>query len=405
MGRTQNMGILQFGKKKGSGFMKYNLSPWFDAHVHLRGPDHPWCQQAFELIVGSVAKQCSYAVVMPNSPIIKTVEEMKAYREQILTAARKVAPDSDFQPLMTLYLTENSSEQDIKEAAEIPWFAGWKLYPQGVTTGSQEGVSDFRKLEKVLGMIDGVGSRLLIHGETTRPGISDLHTEDIFVMEDLPVIRQMFKGKICLEHCSTFSAINAVLDDDLMWGSITPHHLTRFAVDTRNPHNWCKPVWQTNYNRQYLIDNVFTFGSKFFAGTDTAPHLESQKLSADPPNGCFSAPVALPLYFKAVQEHYDGLPDSVRYASCEKNHYIRDRIEKFLYGSAAYFYDIVKDGQNILLGGNMHYGVNIVVEDNYLEPLLAPSGDDFKFSNGNLDGFDRIVPLRAGEKLRFSAHY
>lgn len=374
--------------------MKFYLLPWFDAHVHLRGPNSPWCKSAFELIVGSVAKQCRYAVVMPNSPIIKTVDEMETYRNQIIAVAKKVTPRSDFEPLMTLYLTENSSEKDIKMASEIPWFAGWKLYPQGVTTGSQDGVSDFRRLEKVLRMIDQAGSRLLIHGETMRSDIDVLHTEEVFVMEDLPVIRKIFKGKICLEHCSTLAAINAVLDDDLMWGSITPHHLTGTADGTHNPHNRCKPVWQTEAQRLNVLVSISCITSnKFFAGTDNAPQFESQKLSAQVPNGCFSSPVALQLYFQAFSEIFPSEERNKSGVFCKK-------LNDFLYNNAAKFYGkSIKNFSNI--STHPFNGAIILTK----ESSDAPLANDYHFFDDNRKENDQIVPLRANEKLPFSVLY
>lgn len=383
----------------GEEMMKYYLKLRFDAHVHLRGPNPPWCESAFELIVASVAKQCRYAVVMPNSPIIKTVDEMKAYREQIIAVARKVAPMSDFEPLMTLYLTEDSSEEDIIEASKIPWFAGWKLYPQGVTTGSEDGVSDLRKLKRVLRIIDKYGSRLLIHGETTRRDIGVLHTEEIFVQEDLPVIREMFKGKICLEHCSTLAAVDAVKNDSLMWGSITPHHLTGTVSEVGNPHNRCKPVWQVEEQRRQILEavlGVWTSG-KFFAGTDTAPQLESQKLSDQVPNGCFTSPVALQLYFQAF---YEAFPIRSHRELGGTKEVFRNGLNDFLYTNAAIFYNMPISDRNI--STSPIEGATIVVTE---RASRAPSANDFKFFNDNSKRFDRIVPLREKMQLPFSVSY
>lgn len=372
----------------------FYLFPWFDAHVHLRGPNPPWCTEAFEMIVKSVAEQCKYAVIMPNSPIIKTVDEMIAYRKLILTTARKVAPESDFIPLMTLYLTDESSEKDIKRASKIPWFAGWKLYPQGVTTGSENGVSDFSKLARVLRAIDEVGSRLLIHGETMKPEIEPLYTEEVFITEDLPLIRQMFRGKICLEHCSTLAAFNTVIKDKMMWCSVTPHHLTGTFEETGNPHNKCKPVWQTEEQRrdaQYFVtDDTFDFFGKFFAGTDSAPQLESQKLSEQVPNGCFSSPTALQLYF---QSFWDAR-STLRQDDMNEKLFVM-RLNRFLYGNAALFYNlpIVEGISTVPVNG-----ANIVISN---EPSCL-SAEDFKFLDKKRGEFDRIVPLRAGEQLQFS---
>ena len=379
-------------RKDGDNHVLYFLSPWFDAHVHLRGPDSPWCPEAFKLNCESVAKQCQFAVVMPNAPIIKTVAQMRHYREQILQVTSQKYPS--FYPLMTAYLTPDTSIVDIQEAAKLPWFAGWKFYPQGVTTGSEAGTADVRQLEKVLAAIQDVGSKLLIHGE--KIDVDPLCAEETFIREDLPLIRQMFKGKIVLEHCSTVAAVRAVLFDENMWGTITPHHLIGDYSQTDNPHNRCKPVWQTIDHRNVLLAAIASSQmlgqTKFFAGTDTAMHFETQKLlGPEAPNGCFSSPVALPLYFQALVNApwYDDIKDQ-----------LRDYLTRFLFQNAADFYEMPQ--ARWIIANFPTVISSITIRD---KPALAPSADDYKFYDKNRNVSDRIVPLLSGQELEFSVEY
>ncbi|MCL2444516.1 dihydroorotate dehydrogenase [Candidatus Saccharibacteria bacterium] len=351
---------------------------WFDAHVHLRSPEAPWCDEAFKLIVSTTARQCKYAVVMPNTQPVLTVDEMLRYREQILAITRDKFPW--FTPLMTLYLTPDTTEHDIRTAAEFDWFAGWKLYPQGVTTGSESGVSDFQQLARPLKIIDEVSSRLLIHGE--KPGVPDLEAEEAFVIEILPMIREMFRGKICIEHCSTSAAIQAVLADDNMFGTITPHHLWGTHGDTPGePHRWCKPVWQTPENAASLLSAIVTKDqSKFFAGTDTAPHPKS--LKEEPGitlHGCFSAPTALIVYLSALAVSGEEIFD---------NH-----IERFLFANAAVFYDITCSDDIFRVTSEIPS--NLPYFRLSPEPSQPPPLEDFEFFNPHTDKVDGIVPVFA----------
>lgn len=374
--------------------MELYLKPWNDAHVHLREPSHQWGIEGFGQIIKSIAIQCRTGVVMPNTAVpVQNFTEAAYYRALIKETIDNVTPGSNFEPLMALYLTERTSLFDVQSIAMVPWFAGWKLYPQGVTTGSQAGVSDIRRLEKVLRAIEEAGSRLLIHGETTRSGVDILNTEEVFVNEDLPVIREMFKGKICLEHCSTRAAVDAVVKDDKMWGSVTPHHLTGVIGETDNPHNRCKPTWQTEENRQYLLSHVL-LSSNFFAGSDSAPHPASLKAGVDPLCGCFNAPTALALYFQAFLE-LNPIPFQEK---VEDGVFLRN-LNGFLYGNMAKFYGLTVEKNNIFTQPTE--GATIKVVKNQ---VFAPTGENWQFENESGE-IDQIVPLRAGEKLQFDVQY
>lgn len=371
----------------------FYLKRFEGGHVHLREPGFPWCQNAFEKFVKVTADQCRHAVVMPNLETpITTFNQMWEYMGQIDLAVAKVSPRSVFRPLMTMYLTENSSEDDIKRAAESPCFAGWKLYPQGLTTNSQQGTADFRKLERVLRYIEEVGSRLLIHGETPIKGIDRLDAEEMFVSQDLPIIRQMFGGRMCLEHCSTPSAINAVLADDLMYGSITPHHLTGNDLETYdNPFKLCKPVWQTEEKREEVLTKVMHGRSKkFFAGTDSAPQLTLSKLAAFPPFGCFSEPVALQLYFQAFLEAYGDL-------SRDKCELLCEWFNDFLFNNMARFYGLPIVDKNI---STMPFDGAVIHVSS--KASIAPSAKEFSFFDPIRRDTFSVTPLRAGETLSFS---
>lgn len=305
----------------------YKIYPWFDGHVHLRG-SRGWGYGGFRTIVEATAFQCRYAVVMPNSPVIKTVDEMIKYRRLIRNSAKKYPW---FEPLMTLYLTADTPSSEIVKAAQFEWFAGFKLYPEGVTTGSEGGVRDFSKLGRVLEDIDAVGGRLLIHAEMS--GVDPLCAERAFIEGPMVQIRERFKGLICIEHCSTAQAVQFVLDHDRTYGSITAHHLNgTFKEMIDNPFNRCKPVWQTEENRQVLIKVLKMENQrKFYAGTDSAPHPTPAKMSNNPPNGCYTAPIAVALYRRAFDEALN-LPTSSLLETKAWNN--------FLYDNATRFYDI-----------------------------------------------------------------
>jgi dihydroorotase len=295
---------------------------------------------------------------------------------------------------MTGYLTPDTDVSNIAKAAQLPWFAGWKLYPQGVTTGSEAGVADISELKKVLSVIEHVNSNLLIHGE--KIGADPLIAEEAFVKDELLAIRQMFAGKIVLEHCSTKAAIRAVFMDENMWGTLTPHHLTGHHSETDNPHNRCKPAWQPEDNQKDFLDTISCLAKigqkKFFAGSDTAPQLESQKLSAEVPNGCFAAPVALQLYAQAFSHPPIANQETLRD--------LYNHLSAFLFENAADFYNVPK--QDWAISPQTTNRDFAVIRD---FPKHAVVKDTLDFYDPNREIRDRIIPLRHGERLEFSADF
>jgi len=241
---------------------------------------------------------------MPNAPEILTVSDMIAYRELII----KTAMELDcpwFDPLMTMYLKKNTDPLDILKASELQWFAGFKLYPQGVTTGSEGGVSDVEELEPLFKLMEKYGVKLLIHPE--EPGEDPIIAEEAFIAKTLPKIMRMFGGKISLEHCSTKSAIDVVKNNLRVHGTLTVHHLNgNYDEMLASPFNYCKPVWPSEENRLALIDalaNLEPFGNRLSFGSDSAPHLARLKQANHPENpkyGCFSAPITMSYYLRAL---------------------------------------------------------------------------------------------------------
>lgn len=255
-----------------------------DMHLHLRAGE--MCTMAAK----TAAEQFAGAVVMPNLvPAIETVPEMNDYREKILNAA-----GTDFMPLMTLFLGKQTSAE-IEAAAGTPGFFAMKLYPAGITTNSENGVSEFKAVFPLLETMQALGVPLLVHGETNG-----------FVLEReaefLPVYRNLAKTfpnlKIVMEHISDERSI-ALLDEfENLYATVTLHHLL-FTLDDLaggklNPHLFCKPIVKRPRDRDALRESVFRGNAKIMFGSDSAPHTKSAKENGNAPGGCFSGPVLLP---------------------------------------------------------------------------------------------------------------
>ncbi len=246
-----------------------------DWHLHLR--DIPYLQK----IVGHSAHQFGRAIIMPNlQPPICSCSEAGAYRQRILDA---LPAGSSFQPLMTLYLTDNTGVEEIKCASQSDFIFGAKLYPAGATTNSDAGVTDLRKIYPVFAAMQEHGLRLQIHGEATATEIDIFDREKQFIDQSLLSIRRDFPElRIVFEHITTTEAVDYVSSaDEYIAATITPHHLlinrNALLVGGMQPHHYCLPIAKRESHRQTLVKAATSGSSKFFAGTDSAPHARGAK--------------------------------------------------------------------------------------------------------------------------------
>jgi dihydroorotase len=270
-----------------------------DWHLHLRDGD------ALRAVVGHTAAVFGRAIVMPNlRPPVETVARAEAYRARILAA---LPPGADFVPLMTLYLTPRTTPAEVARAATHPHVIGIKLYPAGATTNAEAGVADLGAMEPVLAAMEEHDVPLLVHGESIDPSVDVFDREAVFVERELaPLVERFPRLRVVLEHVTTAEAVAFVVAaPDTVAATVTPQHLLldRNALFTGGlrPHHWCLPVLKRQAHRIALLQAVASGSPKFFLGTDSAPHEVSTKESACGCAGCFTAPLALPLYAEAFE--------------------------------------------------------------------------------------------------------
>ena len=268
-----------------------------DWHLHLRDGD------ALKSVLADSARRFARAIVMPNLKTpVTTVAAATAYRDRILAA---LPPGSDFEPLMTLYLTDNTSPQEIYKAKASGIVKAVKYYPAGATTNSDAGVTEIGKCTDALHVMAESGIPLLIHGEVTDPKIDVFDREKVFIERTLIGVLQKFPGlRIVLEHITTANAVKFVLSaPDTVAATITAHHLLMNRNDIFSggirPHNYCLPVLKREEHRQALIKAATSGNSKFFLGTDSAPHSRQSKETACGCAGIYTAHAALELYAEA----------------------------------------------------------------------------------------------------------
>lgn len=275
-----------------------------DWHLHLR--DTPYMEQ----VVGDSARQFARAIIMPNlQPPVRNCDDAAAYRQRILAA---LPEHSTFQPLMTLYLTDNTSVDDIKLAAQCEFIVGLKLYPAGATTNSDAGVTDIKKTFRVLEAMQQQGLVLQVHGEATGPTVDIFDREKRFIDDSLSLIRQQFPElRIVFEHITTADAVDYVTAQNKYLGAtITAHHLlinrnAMFSGGIR-PHHYCLPVAKRERHREALVKAATnSAGKRFFAGTDSAPHARAAKESSCGCAGIYSAFSAIELYAEAFERAQD----------------------------------------------------------------------------------------------------
>lgn len=328
-----------------------------DWHLHLRDGD------ALRAVVGASAAQFARAIVMPNlRPPVTTVEQALAYRRRIVDA---LSPDAEFEPLMTLYLTDNMSADEIRRATDSGQVVAVKLYPAGATTNSDAGVTDLRRTWPVLEAMQRAAMPLLVHGEVTDPAVDVFDREAVFIDTVLDPLRHDFPAlRIVFEHITTRQAAQYVAQaSDTLAATLTAHHLLYnrnaiFAGGMR-PHWYCLPLLKREEHRRALLEAATGGDARFFLGTDSAPHAARLKEHASACAGCYTAPHALELYATAF-EQMGAL----------------DRLEAFASLNGPDFYRLPRNATRITLRR---------------EAWTVPESLPF--------GADRIVPLAGGESL------
>lgn len=329
-----------------------------DWHLHLR--DGP----ALATVVPHAARQFARAIVMPNlRPPVTTVAAARSYRARILAA---VPPGVSFEPLMTLYLTDNTPVDEIVRAADSGFVHAVKLYPAGATTHSDLGVTDLAQCEAVLTAMEKLGIPLLVHGEVTDSAVDVFDREKEFIERVLrPLLCRHPSLKVVFEHITTGEAVDFVVDSGPnVAATITAHHLlynrnALFAGGLR-PHFYCLPVLKRERHRQALLRAATAGNGKFFLGTDSAPHARSTKEAVCGCAGCYTAHAALELYAEA-------------FAAMGALH----RLEAFASFHGPDFYGLPRNRDTISLE-----------QRNWCVP------DSFPYVDG-----DTLQPLRAGEVL------
>lgn len=343
---------------------KLELTAPDDWHHHLRDG------KALATTVPAAARQFKRAIIMPNLvPPVTTTEAALAYRGRILDALHASgAPAGSFEPLMTLYLTDDTPPDEVRRAAESGVVKAFKLYPAGATTNSASGVTDVTKCKAALQAMEEHGLLLLVHGEVTDPAVDIFDRERVFIATKLPQLLEIAPTlKIVLEHLTTKEAARAVLDaGPNVAGTITPHHLlvnrNALLAGGIRPHYYCLPILKTEEDRLALLDAVRSGCERLFLGTDSAPHAKSNKECACGSAGIYSAHAALELYAEAFEK-----------AGC------LHQLEPFAsqYGPAFY-------------GLPPNTGEKVTLEQTeWTVPSAIPFGDDV------------VVPFQAGAKARW----
>lgn len=284
-----------------------------DWHIHLRDG------AALQRTVDDASRVFGRVIVMPNlTPPVRTVAEAAAYRGRIVNALPADRPH--FQPLMVLYLTDNTTAQDIAEAATSDIVYAAKLYPAGATTNSDAGVTDLAGLAPVLAAMEKHELPLLVHGEVTDPGIDIFDREAAFIDSHLQGMIRQFPGlRVVLEHITTADAVDFVGDaGPNIAATITAHHLLHdrndMLVGGIRPHLYCLPILKRRRHRERLLAAATCGNPKFFLGTDSAPHPVNSKESACGCAGCYTANAAIELYARAF-ESADALDKLEAFAS------------------------------------------------------------------------------------------
>lgn len=324
-----------------------------DWHVHLRDGT------LMQAVVQDTARQFARAIVMPNlRPPVTTTEQAQAYRARILAA---LPAGSTFEPLMTLYLTDKTTVQEIQRARQSGIVHAAKLYPAGATTNSDAGVTDIRIIYPVLEEMQRCGMPLLVHGEVTDSSVDVFDREAIFIGRVMiPLLHDMPQLRVVFEHITTRDATQFVMDaPHNVAATITAHHLlynrnAMFSGGVR-PHYYCLPVLKRELHREALGQAVSSGSNKFFLGTDSAPHAQHTKEAACGCAGIYTAHAAIELYAEAF-EQLGAL----------------DKLEGFASFYGADFYGLPRNTNQITLQkASWQVPTSLIFAENQLVPLRA----------------------------------
>ena len=288
-------------------------SPELQSSVTLARPDdwhlHVRDGAMLATVLPHTARQFGRAIIMPNlRPPVTTTAMAAAYRERILAALPDDGPGARFEPLMTLYLTDNTPPDEILRARESGFVHGVKLYPAGATTNSDAGVTSVAKCAKTLEAMQEHGMPLLVHGEVTDPAIDMFDREKVFIDRVMTPLRRDFPAlKVVFEHITTKDAADYVRDAEGPIGAtVTAHHLlynrNALFVGGIRPHYYCLPVLKRETHRLALVAAATSGNPRFFLGTDSAPHPKGLKEHACGCAGCYTALHAMELYTQAFDQ-------------------------------------------------------------------------------------------------------
>ena len=328
-----------------------------DWHLHLRDG------AALASVVGDTARRFGRAIVMPNlTPPIRTTQQALHYRDRILG---ELPEDTGFEPLMTLYLTDDTPPEEISRAKLSGRVFGVKLYPAGATTHSDEGVTRLSRCFHTLEKMEEIGLPLLVHGESTDPAIDVFDREQVFLEQELgPALERFPRLKMVLEHITTREAVQFVeVTGANIGATITAHHLlmnrNALFLGGMRPHHYCLPVLKREEHREALVEAAISGNPKFFLGTDSAPHPRSAKEAACGCAGIYTAHAAIELYATAFEEAG-----------------ALDKLEAFASRFGAQFYALPLNRDKITL-----------MREEWTVPSRLSIGDE------------ELVPLRAGETI------
>jgi len=339
--------------------MKLTIHQPDDWHLHVRDGE------ALQSVVPHTARQFRRAIIMPNlKPPVTHTEAALAYRQRILAT---LPADTGFEPLMTLYLTDNTEAAEILSARQSGVVHAVKFYPAGATTNADSGVTDISKTYAALEAMEAVGMPLLVHGEVTDPDVDIFDREAVFIDRILQPLAQRFpKLKVVLEHITTRQGIEFVLNGPAnIAGTLTAHHLLLnrnaiFAGGIR-PHNYCLPILKRERHREALLEAAISGHPRLFLGTDSAPHPQRAKESACGCAGLYTAHAAIELYAEAFE-----LAGAL------------DRLEGFASFFGPDFYGLPRNTSKITLSKN-----------SWEVPASYPLGKEC------------VIPMRAGELIHW----
>lgn len=339
--------------------MQLTLTQPDDWHLHLRDGDQ------LASVVGDTARVFGRAIIMPNlKPPVASVEQGRAYRDRILAV---VPAGSAFEPLMTLYLTDNTRPEEIKAAKDSGFVHAVKFYPAGATTNSDSGVTDIKRVWAVLEAMQRCDLPLLVHGEVTDPLVDVFDRERAFIDKVLaPLLRQLPALRVVFEHVTTRDGVDFVAEaSPRVAATITAHHLllNRNAMleGGIRPHHYCLPVLKREVHRLALVRAATSGNPKFFLGTDSAPHGRRAKETGCGCAGIYTAHAALELYAEVFEDAA-----------------ALDRLEAFASFHGADFYRLPRNPRQVTL-----------LRQTGRIPGSLPFGDD------------TVVPLRAGGEVRW----